>query len=83
MWLSGRVFGDSSTVVQPETFLMAMAMAREKQYSLAVPYLSWAYHHLGELKETCKQVVRIYGPWALVLSWLGCYFLQAYSTLTR
>lgn len=40
--LSGRGFVHFSIAVRPETFLMALEMARGKRYSLAVPYLAWA-----------------------------------------
>lgn len=73
-WLRGRVFVDSSTADRAETFLMAMEMARGKRYSLAVPYLAWAYRSLRELQEALERVPRTYKPCALVLGWLGSYF---------
>lgn len=41
--LSERVFAGSSVTVRPKTFLMTVEMDRGKWYSLAVPYLEWAY----------------------------------------
>lgn len=42
-WLSVNIIIKSSTVVRPETFLMAVKMARGYRYSLVIPYLAWAY----------------------------------------
>lgn len=45
--LSSHVFASASTSIHPKTFLMAVVMARGKQYNLAVPYLTLAYQTLG------------------------------------
>lgn len=66
MWLSNRVFGDSSTTVRPETFLMDIKMAWGKKYSLAIPYLACADSRLGSSK-TNSQSTRNYRPWALII----------------
>lgn len=62
---------------------MAVEMARGKQYSLAIPYLAYAYQTLGEFQATLCDVKRTYGPWALVLGWLGMYFPQAHNKCVR
>lgn len=45
--LFGRVFGDLSIVIQPETFLMAVEKVWGKRYSFPILYLALAYQHLG------------------------------------
>lgn len=50
-WLNGRVPGESSTSIRPETFWVACDMALERRYNLAVPYLAWAYNRLGHSKQ--------------------------------
>lgn len=39
---------------------MDVEMARDRQYSLVVPYIAWAYQALKEFQETFRQVERIY-----------------------
>lgn len=82
-WLSGRVFGDSSTSIRPETFWVACNMVLGRRYNLAVPYLAWAYNRLGTFKAAKGQISQTCGPWALIAGWLGCYFSQAHSSITR
>lgn len=73
-WLSRRVFPDAPTSIRQEAFLMTVEMARVKLYSQAIPNLAWAYRALEEFRGMFEQVKRNYGPWALVLGWLGAYF---------
>lgn len=47
-WLKWRAFTDSSTGIRPETFLNAVELVQDKQYSMVVQYLAWAYRALGE-----------------------------------
>lgn len=66
----------SFTTIHPETFLMLVNMAKGKRYSLFLTHLTLLHRVLGEFCVVHGEVKRTYGPWTLVIGWLGVYFSQ-------
>lgn len=82
-WLSGGVFGDSSTSIRSETFWVAFDMALRRRYNLVVPHLAWEYNRLETFKAIESQIsqnIRALGPDRRLV---GVLFLHAHSSIAR
>lgn len=60
---------------------MAAEVDWGKRYSMAIPYLALVYRAWGIFVQVLR-FSRSYGPWPLVLGWLGMYFPQGHSKYT-
>lgn len=73
-------FARSSTYIKLETFIIAVTMVKGVEYIFGAPHLLYLYKMLGDFLNEQGNLTRTYGPWSVVIAWLGAVFHRGPTT---